>query len=306
MRVRWRPLYNWMHERQMIWQRRFVDKAPWPWTRDEILQTYRFCNVYRELDTVTQWVDKHIRRPYAQHKNLWFMLAVARQINWPETLAEIMYHKAWPEHDFDPRAMRRVMLRRQERGEKLYTGAYILNGQLGSRYKKGMDDKAYYTCHVVLKSAWDNRARILAAINTNSMQTAWEVLNESFGWGPFTSYEVVTDLRYTRYLRTAKDRLTWANPGPGAKRGLDRLARRKKADRPSVETMIEEMRQLHLVIAPLWAKAFRQLPPLEMREIEHSLCELDKYERVRKGQGRPKAKYEPPLQMSLGFTPRPD
>jgi hypothetical protein len=33
------------------------------------------------------------------------------------------------------------------------------------------------------------------------------------------------------------------------------------------------------------------VPMLEMRDIEHSLCEFDKYERVRLGQGRPRSKY---------------
>ena len=31
---------------------------------------------------------------------------------------------------------------------------------------------------------------------------------------------------------------------------------------------------------------------LEMRDIEHCLCEFDKYERVRLGQGKPRAKYK--------------
>ena len=34
------------------------------------------------------------------------------------------------------------------------------------------------------------------------------------------------------------------------------------------------------------------VPNLEMREIEHSLCEFDKYERTRLGEGRPRAKYK--------------
>ena len=34
------------------------------------------------------------------------------------------------------------------------------------------------------------------------------------------------------------------------------------------------------------------LPRLEMREIEHCLCEFDKYERVRLGEGRPRSKYK--------------
>jgi hypothetical protein len=30
-----------------------------------------------------------------------------------------------------------------------------------------------------------------------------------------------------------------------------------------------------------------------MREIEHSLCEFDKYMRVKRGEGRPRSKYQP-------------
>ena len=35
------------------------------------------------------------------------------------------------------------------------------------------------------------------------------------------------------------------------------------------------------------------VPDLEMRDIEHSLCEFDKYERVRLGEGKPRSLYKP-------------
>lgn len=293
--MRWKPLYDFMRERHEIYVRRFIEDKPWPWTTDKILQRYRFCNVYRELDTVTQWIDAHIRRPYADHPNLWFMLCVARQINWPDTLKELMDEGAWPRGTWNPARARKVMLARQARGEKLYTGAYILNGQLGSKRKPGTDDKAYYTCHVVLQSAWENKDKILQAIvEETTLQATWEALLSGFGWGPFTAYEVVCDLRYTRYLKRAGDKLLWANPGPGAKRGLDWLDGRKKKDRPDNETMIQEMRWLHSRIAPEWERRFRKFPELELREIEHSLCEYDKYHRTEVGKSRPKATYTPP------------
>jgi hypothetical protein len=34
-----------------------------------------------------------------------------------------------------------------------------------------------------------------------------------------------------------------------------------------------------------------QLPRLELHDIQFQLCEFDKYERVRLGEGRPKSKY---------------
>jgi hypothetical protein len=83
-----------MRARHQIWINRQQGK-PKPWTDDPILQSYRFCNVYRELDTVTIWIDENIRQRSANHKNLWFMLAIARRINWPDTLEELLADKRW-------------------------------------------------------------------------------------------------------------------------------------------------------------------------------------------------------------------
>jgi hypothetical protein len=102
------------------------------------------------------------------------------------------------------------------------------------------------------------------------------------------AYEIICDLRYTYLLEDATDINTWTNPGPGCHRGLARLegqslqgARQVKVDEPLVK-----MREL-------LAYTRRQLPRMkfEMREIEHSLCEYDKYERARLSEGHLKRRY---------------
>ena len=85
----------WMRERHNVYLRRLAGEEK-PWTDDIILQSYFFTNPYRENDKVTIWVKKHIRRRYARHPNLWFMLCVARQLNRPETLQMLMDKKLWP------------------------------------------------------------------------------------------------------------------------------------------------------------------------------------------------------------------
>ena len=106
------------------------------------------------------------------------------------------------------------------------------------------------------------------------------------------AYEVVTDLRHTKWLNNAPDIMTWANPGPGAKRGLNRIHGRELTQSVTREQQIQEMRDLLELLngKPL---------SLEMRDIEHCLCEFDKYERVRLGQGKPRAKYKPKIQEEL-------
>lgn len=276
------PLLQFMMERHLVHLRRSTG-APPPWTEDQILRKYRFCNVYRELDKVTIWIREHIREPYRDHPNLWFMLAIARQINWPETLQELMDENAWPTRTWDWQRARKVMLARQARGEQVYTGAYMLNAH--GTAPTDPKDKAFFTCKLVLDSVWQARKKVIPELSS-TLQQAWKSFLPYHGWGPFTSYEVVSDLRFTRYLWNAPDVYTWACAGPGALRGLNRLHGRSLNDK--IAEPVREMRRVHDYIYDCWPSNW---PRLELREIEHSLCEFDKYERVRLGEGQPRSRY---------------
>ena len=103
------------------------------------------------------------------------------------------------------------------------------------------------------------------------------------------AYEMVSDMRHTRLLEDATDIRTWANPGPGAKRGLQRLGLPYKKDADAITSMRSLLALTddgyHYTLAPHVPR------PLEMRDIEHSLCEFDKYCRVKFGEGEPRSKY---------------
>lgn len=285
--MKYGPLVRFMIERHAIYLRRLSGSPP-PWTDDPILRTYRFTNVYRELDAVTQWIKAFIRTPYADHPNLWFMLAIARQINLPETLDEIMRDKeAWPSgKTWSASRTRQIMLDRGRRGEKVYTSAYMLNAHGFERLKTRDRDKALFTTELVLKSVWQARKQVEPQLH-NTLEEAHAAFLPFHGWGGFTAYEVVCDLRYTRYLKDAKDVLTWAHAGPGALRGLNRLLGNPPKTPMKAHVARTLMRELWFNIRELWP-----YEPLELREIEHSLCEFDKYERARRNEGRPKQKFD--------------
>jgi len=266
---------NYMIERHSIYERRAEGQA-YPWTDDPILKEYSFCNVYRELDRVTIWIRENWREPYADHPNLPFAMAMARQINWPDTLEEI----GFPEH-WNPERIKAIMQGRLNRKEKVYTGAYMLTGTLGGT-------KVEQTIDKILTPLYEMPPRIIS----NSLEETWRRYLPYPGFSGFMAYEVVTDLRHTKHLENAEDIMTWANPGPGAKRGLNRIHGRELEKSIPKAQLISEMKELLDLcnMAPL---------PLEMRDIEHCLCEFDKYERVRLGQGKPRAKYKPKIQEEL-------
>lgn len=270
-----RKFVYWMEERQRIYLKR-QSGEPYPWSKDPIFNQYRFCNVYREQDTVTRWLRENWREPYKDHKNLWFAMAMARVINWPDTLADIGFPTTWrPRHVFE------TMMRRRAQGLKVYTSAYMLCAPV---IKPG-EEKAHFTVFGVLDPLWRATRKNgppWERLHNCSLEHATRWLEGFMGFGPFLAYETITDLRHTRYLKDAPDIYSWANAGPGACRGLNRLWGRPTRDRLSQRQACAEMRWL--LDYSLMNADRRLLPTLEMRDIEMSLCEIDKYSRAQEAQ----------------------
>jgi len=294
MKLAYKPLLKFMLERHRIYLRRQAG-APAPWTDDPILDTYKFTNCFRELDRVTIWIRENIREPFAEHPHLWFMLCIARQINWPPTLRALMEGGGWPtETEWDWRRAMRVMRSIAKRGEKVYTGAYMLTANGGGLLNKvpGKFDKPELTCKLVLNGVWKARAALEPTIHS-SLQGAVGALNgKHVGFGGFMAYEVACDLRYTRYLRDAPDKLTWAHAGPGAKRGLNRLLGKGAKERPFLSDK-EAVDAMVWLLGNIQTKWPREWPALELREIEHSLCEYSKWVKAVSGEGHLRSRYTP-------------
>ena len=171
------------------------------------------------------------------------------------------------------------MFDRQQKKQKVYTGAYMLTGTLGG-------PKVVQTVDKILTPLYNDPPPLYS----RSLERTWRKYLKYKGFAKFIAYEVVTDLRHTKHLQNADDIMTWANAGPGAKRGLNRINGNDLNTPIHVRRANEQMMDL-LDYSVEMLEPF--VPALEMRDIEHCLCEFDKYERTRLGQGRPRAKYKP-------------
>jgi hypothetical protein len=273
------PLFSWIKEREQIRLRK--DRGDnRPWTDDPILTTYRFCNVRREDDRVTVWVRDNIRAPFANHEFLWLMMCIARQVNWPETLAELISAGAWPNcADFNPALITTVLNNRKARGEKIYTGAYMISAPA----QKGADKQAYIA-ETVIGALWGRR-EIFSNWSGATLQRTHERISRSNGWGPFMAYQAVVDMRFTRLLESAEDRSSWAAAGPGTIRGLNRLHSRQVDAALSQGQALAEMRAIYKVVEAETGVA------MDFSDVPNILCETDKYLRVKNGEGKPRALY---------------
>jgi alpha-glutamyl/putrescinyl thymine pyrophosphorylase clade 1 len=284
--MRTKELFAFMQERHRIYERRAAGD-PKPWTQDPILQRFKFTNVYRELDRVTIWIRENIREPFAYNPNLWLMLCIARRINWPDTLAELIADKkgAWPVKTLNPERLTTVLDARTARKEQVYTGAYMITATSTSVGQT----KSRATAYNNVGELWNKRKVIVPKLS-GTCQGAFEAIcGSGFAWGPFMTAQVIVDMKFTRYLRDAPDFWTWAHSGPGSRRGLNRVLGRDKNAPWREEDWRAGMSKVYAALAPLIEKA--KMPRLSMSDCQNVLCEFDKYERVRLGEGRPRSLY---------------
>jgi hypothetical protein len=104
--------------------------------------------------------------------------------------------------------------------------------------------------------------------------------------------QIIADLKHTPLLQNAKDWKTWAVPGPGSKRGLNRvLGHDIRANWPN-SAFLYALRDLSITIQP----KLRIPLSLDMQNLQNCLCEFDKWCRAKDGSGKPKQRYIPTAQ----------
>lgn len=75
MEERIRAFFEFVFDRQQVWHRRSRLCLPAPWSDDDILRNYRFCNVYRELDGGTQAIVKYLKPDISPEQKLFNIVA---------------------------------------------------------------------------------------------------------------------------------------------------------------------------------------------------------------------------------------
>lgn len=289
--------WRFVNERHAVWMRRVAKDGPAPWTDDKVIASGRFTNVFRELDRGTialrraeaAFLDSRGgpgRMSHADESTLLFNVSWYRMLNRREHLDATGGFVG--ERSFA--RLRKVIMT----SAPLFTSAHQTYLPKDAGAGRGL--RQWYADN--FKRMFDARKAITAALDLDSLERSFDQLQESMkhagvvGVGPFIAYEIVTDLRRT-LLAGAKDAMRWCNinRGGGSARGLRRLgygetpseAFRLLNDGVNAGLLAPHLRQ-HLPVSFGGGKGIR--PLLELREVEHALCEFDKYERCRTGLGK--------------------
>lgn len=259
-------------ERELIRRRRAAGE-PTPWTEDPVFREWRFCNVRREDDKTTIWFNDNVRTHLKATSLPVIKATIAfrwfNRIETGERIKDLLLGR-WDSEE----------ARRRLRGvTPVVTGAYVIKTPDGMSKLDGV----LWCIDEALSRVWHFGGRWWGG----TLEEAWRDLLEFPYLGGFMAYEIVSDLRWTGVLGAATDINTWAHVGPGAARGLGWVLgegpefwnHHAKCDQ---DAMLAQMQQLLAMSRdPLyWSVEWHAW---EMREVEHWLCEYDKYMRATNG-----------------------
>lgn len=260
-------------ERQAVFERRVAGLAA-PWTDDAILQTFKFCNVFRAADRVSQYMIKNVcyHDESCTAEDRLFQIVAFRTFSKIETWRSVhAFLGRYPTLDdlSDGSFTKALDHARQENGG-LYTGAFILcaNDAYGQPLKHLNHVELFR--HMFLAESLG--IRLLAA---GSLREVYNLLHAYPLIGDFMAYQIAIDLNYSDLINFSENEFT--QPGPGALRGIKKCFESLGDYEPAdvilwmVENQEKEMARLGLPFNGLRGR------PLHAIDCQGLFCETDKY-----------------------------
>lgn len=261
-------------ERQSIFLRR-VRGDSGPWTSDPVLSVYKFTNVYRATDRVSQYLIRNVvyRRRF-ELRDVVFRILLFKLFNkietWElleETVGDLL------EASFHVKDLDRVLVAALNGGASIYSAAYIMPSGPAAVRRKRKHQMHLELIAELLRIGLPER---LAAAST--MAAAYDLLRSLPGIGPFLAYQFVIDLNYSDHFKFSE--MEFVVPGPGARDGLKKcfaeLGEYSEQDviRWVAERQEKEFADRDLKFESLWGR------PLQLIDCQNLFCEVDKYARV--------------------------
>ena len=280
-------------ERQRVYERKCVEERPKPWTSDPVIQNVVFTNVYRELDEGTVYLANHVINAGLPADEL-FEVLVYRLFNnrfTYEFLRHRRAHGCWEDWEHIAVLLRERKLEQQNLDNKVRLPIFSMAHMTTSMRQGGQPDKIGAACYV-LHEHWINREKIYKqAMACQTLEDQCKYISTLDGYGMFLAYEVVTDLHASRQLWKF-DINDWANPGPGCRRAILKIWSKHegRVDYLHFIRWLHQEQSNHINSITDDIPAYIKAWPLSLRNIEHSLCEYYKYNRA-KHEGYARRKY---------------
>lgn len=306
----WRFIYD----RLEIYYKRVVLQQPEPWTDDKIFNTYRFTNICRDMDKLTIYERKNILNKLdepvtdllTRKKSVMFNIILFRTFVKKDTyecfgfidFSETNWEKQWEKG-------KKLLLKRREQGIRNFTGSFMVNTL--KRCNPDPETRDNQTLNALCMCEWfiDNLDEVYdkAMIKSHNMKEQLEYLMTLDGIGSFTAYEFACSFamagRYCKNTLVSWSQDCWTSIGPGSSGGLEWVFK-SFGNLSKIEAIIylRSIWKYEFKRLGLYNSFIKMLPDfleedLDLRVIEHCLCEFHKYQKLSTKTGRTKQRFTP-------------
>ena len=247
----------------------------YPWTDDEILGKYKFTNVFRATDRVSQFLIKNVIYKGSQKpEEVFFRLILFKIFNristW-EVLESEFGKISFKDYSF--KKYDKVLSEVMHHKIPIYSAAYIM---ASGRSTFGFARK--HQNHLKLIELMIKQKVPYKLQQCNSMNEAYNLLHSYPTIGDFLAYQYVTDINYSTLTNFTE--MEFVKAGPGAKDGIAKCF--KDFGGYSFEDIIQlmaenqeqEFDRLNLNFKNLWGRN------LQLIDCQNIFCEVGKYARV--------------------------
>ena len=293
--------------RQAVFEARLAGER-WPWSADPILQTYKFCNVFRAADRVSQFMIRDIAygsdtetTPRDRVFQIVAFRTFSRISTW-RAVTGVLGGAPRLDHLRSGAFADALEHARTQLGG-LYTGAFILCASKAFGFDEKHRNHVALFRHMFLDNACAERV-----LQAPALADVVALLQSFPLMGPFMAYQTAIDINYSDLTDFSENDYTQA--GPGALRGLKKAFVHLGDYSPSdtilwmVERQAEEFARLELPFKGLFGR------PLHAIDCQGLFCELDKYCReampeLTSARSRIKARYSGASEsLPLAFPPK--
>ena len=280
-------------ERQSIfWKKLNGDKLPW--TNDEILQEYKFCNSYRVNDRVSQYLLRNVIYNGKKYSNddIIFRIILFKLFN-KESTWELLLNNFGDVtlKTFSMKKYSEVLENAISNGVKIYNDAYISCANKAFGYDRKHDNHLALLNKMFIEDKMQHKI-----LECKTMQEAFDIIKSYPLIGNFMAYQLVTDINYSDTVNWREDEFTVA--GPGSLRGIKKcfIDKGNMTNEDIIKYMYEnqdkEFKRLNLDFKRIGNR------PLQLIDCQNIFCELDKYLRqkmpnLKSNRTKIKKKYTP-------------
>lgn len=296
-------LFYWIKERYTIHIKKDVLEKKGELTNDPILKVYRFTNVRREHDKNTKWLIRNIStNNMITYRDKVMNTILFRLFSKYETMeilgAPLKFSMTWSVKDAVKKLERHI---KTDKEYHPFTGSFLTSGMIRTCTRRYPESKTNYEAVLRLVKEINDSSLFTDFETANSQKEIYELLCAFEGISNFTAYQIFVDLTYIDEFPFSENEFTVA--GKGCIEGIDRLFEYKskmnyeeclfwvRDNWENLNNCVRKENKIDLDKLMIDLKPSDRI--MNVMSLENCFCELFKYTKVQRKEGRPRKVYKP-------------